>query len=225
MKIFLDTANIEDIKKYSRYGFIHGITTNPALMAKEGNRNVKDVILEIAEYVDGPINVEVISTNADGMVEEAEKISKMHKNVVVKIPAVRDGFKALGELSKLGIRTNLTLVYTANQALLAAINGAAYASPFIGRLDVNSTSGTQLIKEIATIYKNYDFKTQILAASMRNSIYVKEAALAGAQVATIPPSVIEDMMNCELSKSALDGFLKDWNKTYPGKNMLGEDVQ
>ena len=211
MKVFIDTANIEEIKVFNKYGFIDGVTTNPALIAKEG-KDFKTVINQICEIINGPISAEVVSTDVNGMIEEAKLISKIHENIVVKLPSIENGFEALKIISQIGIKTNFTVLYTTNQALLAAKLGATYVSPFVGRLDVNSTSGTNLIKEIVKVYKNYSLKTEVLAASMRNSIYVKEAALAGAHAATIPPDVIKQMMYSELSEIALEGFLKDWEK-------------
>ena len=209
MKIFLDTANIDDIKRFAEIGVIDGVTTNPALIAREG-KNFKDVVNEICSIIDGPVSAEVISTTSEKMIEEARKIAKIHKNIVVKIPATIEGYKALAIVAKEGIKTNFTIIYTSNQALIAAKLGATYVSPFVGRLDANSTSGNDLIREIVTMYKNYNFETKILAASMRNVIYVKETALAGADVATIPPEVLEQMMNNELTNVSLDGFLKQW---------------
>lgn len=209
MKIFLDTANIEDIKKFAEMGVIDGVTTNPALIAKEG-KNFKDVVNEICSIIDGPVSAEVISTTSEKMIEEARKIAKIHKNIVVKIPATIEGYKALAIVAKEGIKTNFTIIYTSNQALIAAKLGATYVSPFVGRLDANSTSGNDLIREIVTMYKNYNYETKVLAASMRNVIYVKETALAGADVATIPPEVLEQMMNNELTNISLEGFLKQW---------------
>ena len=211
MKIFLDTANVDEIKLFSEIGLIDGVTTNPALIAKEG-KNFKDVIDEICSIINGPISAEVVSTSAKKMIDEARQINSLHKNIVVKLPSIPEGFKALNVIAKEGIETNFTVVYTTNQALLAAKLGATYVSPFVGRLDVNSTSGTNLISEIVKVYENFSFKTQILAASMRNSIYVKEAALAGAHVATIPPDILKQMMHSELSDIALEGFLKEWEK-------------
>ena len=211
MKIFIDTANVEEIKKYAKMGIIDGVTTNPALIAKEG-RNFKDVVEEICNIVDGPVSAEVISTDVEGMITEARILAKLHKNIVVKIPIIPEGLEAVATISKEGIKTNVTLMYTANQALLAAKVGATYVSPFIGRLDATSTSGTNLIKEIVTIYRNYDFKTKVLAASMRTPIYVKEAALAGADIATIPPEVLDQMMRSELTNVTLKGFLDKWEK-------------
>jgi transaldolase len=211
MKIFIDTADIEAIKRYQAYGFIDGVTTNPVLIARQG-LDFKEVITDICEIIDGPISAEVVSTDAENMIVEARKIAKLHKNIVVKLPATRDGYKALAVVAKEGIRTNFTIIYTANQALLAGKLGATYVSPFVGRLDANSTSGNDLIREIVTMYRNYGFDTQILAASMRNAIYVKEAALAGAHVATIPPEVIDAMMFNELTDVSLSGFLAEWEK-------------
>jgi len=211
MEIFLDTADVEEIKKYARMGIIDGVTTNPALIAKEG-RNFKEVVEEICNIVDGPVSAEVISMDVEGMIREARILAKLHKNIVVKIPIIPGGLEAVATISKEGIKTNVTLLYTANQALLAAKVGATYVSPFIGRLDATSTSGTNLIKEIVTIYRNYSFKTKVLAASMRTPIYVKEAALAGADVATIPPEVLDQMMRSELTNVTLKDFLDKWEK-------------
>lgn len=211
MKIFIDTADVEEIKRYAKLGIIDGVTTNPALVAKEG-RDIQEVLQEIISIVDGPISGEVVSLDADEMVREGKILAALHDNMVVKLPANAAGYEALNKLNSEGIKTNFTLVYTANQALLAAKLGATYVSPFVGRLDVTSTNGSELVREIATLYKNYDFDTQILAASMRTAVYVKEAALAGAHVATIPPQVLSDMVNSELSDLALEGFLAQWNE-------------
>ena len=222
MKIFIDTADITKIRKYASFGFIDGVTTNPALLAKEG-RHFSDVVREILDIIDGPISGEVVSLNSEDMISEARSLSKIHENIVVKLPAIPPGFEALKVISKEGIKTNFTVVYNANQALLAAKNGATYVSPFVGRLDANAGHGSKLIREIVKIYNNYEFDTKILAASMRNSLYVKEAALAGAHIATIPPEVIDDMMNSELSEVALRGFLDEWNKLpEESKNIFGE---
>ena len=210
MQIFLDTANVDEIKKYAEMGLIDGVTTNPALVAKEG-RNFKEVVEEICSIVDGPISAEVISKSSDKMIDEARKIADLHENIIVKIPATIEGYKTLNVVAKENIKTNFTVIYTSNQALLAAKLGATYVSPFVGRLDANSTNGIDLIKEIVTMYKNYKYETKILAASMRNVIYVKEVALAGADVATIPPEVLNQMMNNELTNLSLDGFLEQWN--------------
>jgi transaldolase len=218
MQIFIDTANIEEIKKYAKIGIINGVTTNPALVAKEG-KDFREVVEEICDIVDGPISAEVISLDAGSMIKEARSVSKIHKNIVVKIPAIPAGFEALNVIASEGIKTNFTIVYTANQALLAAKLGATYVSPFIGRLDVTSTSGAELIEEIVKIYKNYDLETKILAASMRNVIYVKKAALAGADVATVPPEVLQGMMESELSNISLKGFLHEWEKLPEDKRV------
>lgn len=219
MKIFIDTANINEIKKYAPLGIIDGVTTNPALLGLQG-KDFREVVKEIVSIVDGPISGEVVSLDADGMVREAHALAKLHDNIVVKIPATFAGFEALYRVSKEGIKTNFTVVYTMNQALLAAKNGATYVSPFVGRLDANAGMESNLIAEIAQIYKNYGFETQILAASMRNSLYVKKAALAGAHVATIPPNVLDDMINNELSEVALNGFLEEWNKLPESKRNI-----
>jgi transaldolase len=211
MQIFIDTANINEIKKYAKIGIIDGVTTNPALVAKEG-KDFRKVVTEICSIVDGPVSAEVVSKDVDGMIKEGRLISKLHENIVVKLPATISGFEGLNVLAKEGIKINFTIIYTATQALAAAKLGATYVSPFVGRLDATSTGGSQLIEEIATIYKNFNFDTKILAASMRNSIYVKEAALSGAHVATIPPDVIHDMLYSELTEISLDGFLEEWRK-------------
>lgn len=244
MEIFIDTGNLDDIKKYAAYGFIDGCTTNPALLAKEGNTDVKEAVLKICEVMDGPVSVEVISRDSETMFKEAVEISKIHYNVIVKVPATSEGFKCLKLIRDYNkerdeliekepegsdftnippeIRTNFTLVYTSSQALLAAKLGATYVSPFTARLDVGSVDGAglQLIEEIRRIYNNYNFKTKILAASMRTSSFVRAVALAGADVATVPPASMDDMINNELSENALSGFLAGWEKVYPGKTML-----
>lgn len=211
MRIFVDTADVAEVERLSRYGIIDGVTTNPALIARMG-LDFRNVVDEMCRIVNGPVSAEVVSESGDTMIKEAEQIASLHPNVVVKLPATREGFYALGRVSQLGIKTNLTIVYTANQALLAAKLGATYVSPFVGRLDANSTNGIDLIHEIRQIYDNFSFETQILAASMRNAIYVKEASLAGADVATIPPEVIDAMMTNELTELSLKGFLAEWDK-------------
>ena len=221
MEIFIDTADIEEVKTYSKIGIVDGVTTNPALIAKEG-RDFREVVTEICSIIDGPVSAEVVSIDTDGMVREAELVSKLHKNIVVKIPATVEGFEALNIVSKMGIKVNFTVLYTANQALAAAKLGATYVSPFVGRLDVTSTGGSELIREIRTIYDNYDFETKILAASMRNAVYVKNAAIDGADVATIPPEVIHDMLHSELSVVSLKGFLAEWDKLEPSKRNYFE---
>jgi len=224
MKIFLDTADIDQIRKFAEIGIIDGVTTNPAILAQEG-KNFHDVVNEITQIIDGPISGEVVSLTAEKMIKEAHALASIHPNIVVKLPAIPEGFKALYSLSREGIKTNFTVVYTVNQALLAAKNGATYVSPFVGRLEANSGSHANLIEDIGKIYQNYSFKTQILAASMRNVVYVKQAALAGAHVATIPPIVLDDMMRSELSEIALAGFLEEWDKmSSSAKNIFKEKL-
>nr|MEE4266991.1 fructose-6-phosphate aldolase [Candidatus Krumholzibacteria bacterium] len=211
MQIFLDTANVEDIRRFARLGLIDGVTTNPALIAREG-RDFREVVDEICTIVDGPVSTEVISLDAESMIQEARLINKLHKNIVVKIPATKAGYEALNVVSKEGIKTNFTIVYTANQAWLAAKAGATYVSPFVGRLDATSTGGSELIEEIVQIFSIHGMESKVLAASMRNEIYVKYAALAGAHIATIPPEVLDAMMESELTEVSLKGFLAEWEK-------------
>lgn len=215
MKIFVDTAKVEDIKKANDMGVICGVTTNPSLIAKEG-RDFKEVITEITQIVDGPISGEVkaTTTSAEGMIKEGREIASIHKNMVVKIPMTIEGLKAVKVLSKEGIKTNVTLVFTSNQALLAARDGASYVSPFLGRLDDISQSGIELIKEISSIFKIYNFDTEIIAASVRNPIHVKECALAGADIATIPYGVIEQMTKHPLTDAGILKFQQDYEKVF-----------
>ena len=211
MKIFIDTANLEQIKEINSWGILDGVTTNPTLVAKEGcdfERRVRD----ICEVVDGPISAEAVSMHADGMVKEARQLSKIHKNVIVKIPMTDEGLKAVKVLSKEGIRTNVTLVFSPNQALLAAKAGATYVSPFVGRLDDISHDGMDLVRNIVTIFRNYGFKTQVIAASMRHPVHVTEAALAGAHIATVPYDVLKKMLRHNLTDEGIQKFLKDWEK-------------
>ena len=215
MKIFVDTAKVEDIKKANDMGVICGVTTNPSLIAKEG-RDFKEVITEITQIVDGPISGEVkaTTTSAEGMIKEGREIASIHKNMVVKIPMTIEGLKAVKVLSKEGIKTNVTLVFTSNQALLAARAGASYVSPFLGRLDDISQSGIELIKEISSIFKIYNFDTEIIAASVRNPIHVKECALAGADIATIPYGVIEQMTKHPLTDAGILKSQQDYEKVF-----------
>lgn len=215
MKIFIDTAKVEDIKKANDMGVICGVTTNLSLIAKEG-RDFKEVITEITQIVDGPISGEVkaTTTSAEGMIKEGREIASIHKNMVVKIPMTIEGLKAVKVLSKEGIKTNVTLVFTSNQALLAARAGASYVSPFLGRLDDISQSGIELIKEISSIFKIYNFDTEIIAASVRNPIHVKECALAGADIATIPYGVIEQMTKHPLTDAGILKFQQDYEKVF-----------
>lgn len=211
MKLFVDTADIAEIKRLNELGILDGVTTNPSLVMKVG-KNFKDIVLEICNIVDGPISAEVVSTNFEGMIAEGEELAKIHKNVVVKVPMTPDGIKAIKYFSAHDIKTNCTLVFSANQALLAAKAGATFVSPFIGRLDDIGQTGMDVIEEIKTIYDNYGFETQILAASIRHPIHVKEAALAGADAATCPPAVIDQLFKHALTDSGLQRFLDDWKK-------------
>jgi transaldolase len=211
MKFFLDTANIDEIRNAAEYGLIDGVTTNPSLVSKEG-RDFKEIILEITRIVDGPISAEVLSTDAPGILREAYELAKLHENIVVKIPMIKEGMKALKQLSKDGIRTNITLVFSCNQALIAAKLGATYVSPFVGRLDDISEVGMNLIADLARIFVNYRFPTQILVASCRHPLHIREAALLGAHVATMPYKVLEQLMLHPLTDIGLERFLKDWAK-------------
>ena len=216
MKFFIDTAKIEDIKKANDMGVICGVTTNPSLIAKEG-RVFEEVIAEIAEIVDGPISGEVKATTTDaaGMIEEGKAIAAIHPNMVVKIPMTVEGLKAVKTLTALGIKTNVTLVFSANQALLAARAGATYVSPFLGRLDDISTRGTDLIAEIVTIFEAAgDIDTQIIAASIRHPMHVTECALAGAHIATVPYKVIEQMVNHPLTTAGIEKFRLDYEAVF-----------
>ena len=213
MKFFVDTAKIEDIKKANDMGVICGVTTNPSLIAKEGGKSQEEVLKEIAEIVDGPISGEVKATtvDAEGMIEEGREIAKLHKNMIVKIPMTVEGLKATKVLSSEGIKCNVTLIFSANQALLAARAGAAYVSPFLGRLDDISTPGIDLIQSIADIFANYpEIKTEIIAASVRNPIHVTDCALAGADIATVPYNVIEQMTKHPLTDQGIEKFQKDY---------------
>jgi transaldolase len=215
MKFFIDTANLEQIKEAQALGVLDGVTTNPSLMAKEGikgEENVTQHYINICEIVDSDVSAEVISTDFDGMVREGEALAKLHPQIVVKIPMIKDGIKALKYFSDKGIKTNCTLVFSAGQALLAAKAGATYVSPFIGRLDDISTDGLNLIAEIRTIYDNYGFETQILAASVRHTMHVIDCAKIGADVMTGPLSSIEGLLKHPLTDIGLEKFLADHKK-------------
>lgn len=212
MEFFIDTGDINEIKTAYSWGFVDGVTTNPSLIAKTG-RKQEDVIREIAEIVDGPISAEVISLEAQGMISEGEKLAKIHKNVVIKLPMTKDGMIACKHFSKNGVKTNVTLIFSANQALLAAKNGATYVSPFVGRLDDIGQTGMDLITEIRAIFNNYGFETKILAASLRHSQHVKECAMLGADTATLPFKVIEGLFAHPLTKNGLDQFMADHAKS------------
>ena len=215
MKFFVDTANVEDIKKANDMGVICGVTTNPSLIAKEG-RDFNEVIKEITSIVDGPISGEVKATtvDAEGMIKEGRQIASIHPNMVVKIPMTVEGLKAVKVLSSEGIKTNVTLIFTANQALLAARAGATYVSPFLGRLDDISTTGVNLIRDIVTIFKNYALDTEIICASVRNPIHVTDCALAGADIATVPYSVIEQMTKHPLTDQGIEKFQRDYKAVF-----------
>lgn len=209
MKIFIDTANVDEIKKANDLGVISGVTTNPSLIAKEG-RDFKEVVTEITSIVDGPISAEVISLEAEGMVSEAEELAKIHKNIVIKIPMTLEGLKAVKILTAKGIKTNVTLIFSATQALLAARAGATYVSPFLGRLDDIGMNGLNLIEEIVDIFDTHGIKTEIIAASIRHPVHVVEAARLGAHIATIPYKVIVQMSKHPLTDAGIERFLKDW---------------
>jgi len=217
MKFFVDTAEVKDIQELHETGLLDGVTTNPSLIAKSG-RDFKEVIKEICGIVPGPVSAEVASTEVSGMIKEGEHLAKIANNVVIKVPLTWDGLKACKHFSDNGIKTNVTLCFSANQALLAAKVGATYISPFIGRLDDTNIDGMQLIEDIRVIYDNYAYATEILAASIRSANHVSDAALAGADVATIPPSVIRTLAKHPLTDKGLDAFVKDWAAT--GQSIL-----
>ena len=215
MKFFIDTANLEQIKEANELGVLDGVTTNPSLMAKEGisgKENILKHYADICEIVDGPVSAEVISTDFAGMVEEGEKLAQIHPNIVVKIPMIKDGIKALKYFSDKGIKTNCTLVFSSGQALLAAKAGATYVSPFVGRLDDISTDGLNLIEDIRLIFDNYGYETQILAASVRHTMHVIKCAEIGSDVMTGPLSSITGLLNHPLTDSGLEKFLSDYKK-------------
>ncbi|MGB9802485.1 fructose-6-phosphate aldolase [Desulfofundulus sp.] len=218
MQLFLDTANVEEIKKAYALGVISGVTTNPSLIAREG-RDFAEVVREITAIVDGPISAEAVSTEAEGMIREAEELAAIHPNIVVKIPMTGEGLKAVKFLSSRGIKTNVTLVFSANQALLAALAGATYVSPFVGRLDDIGYDGLELIHDIMTIYSNYDFQTRVIAASIRHPVHVTMAARAGADIATVPYKVLMQMLKHPLTDTGIEKFLADW-ATVPGKGKM-----
>jgi transaldolase len=212
MKFFIDTANPGEIKKAYEMGVIDGVTTNPSLISKE-NRDFESLIKEICEIIQGlPISLEVLSLDSDGMIKEARKLSKRGKNIVVKIPMTSEGLKAIKVLASEGIKTNTTLVFSPTQALLAAKAGTTYVSPFIGRLDDISQTGMDLVEQIMTIFDNYDFQSQVIVSSIRHPIHVLEAALIGADVATIPYKVIEQLVKHPLTDIGIERFLEDWKK-------------
>ena len=211
MKFFLDTASVKEIREGVALGVVDGITTNPSLVAKEG-RPFREIVEEICRLVDGPINLEVVGTDADTMVAEGRDLAKIHANVVVKVPMIAEGLKALRRLHLEGIKVNVTLCFSPNQALLAAKAGATYISPFIGRLDDISHVGMDLVRDILAIYRNYGYPTQVLAASLRHPLHLVEAAKAGAHVATMPFAVLQQLLKHPLTDIGLERFLSDWKK-------------
>lgn len=217
MKFFIDTANIGEIKEAARMGVLDGVTTNPSLVAKEG-KDFRKLLEEICAIVDGPISAEVVSTNFDGIMKEGRDLSKIHKNIVVKVPLIREGLMAVKALKAEGIRTNVTLCFSPNQALLAAKAGASFISPFIGRLDDISHNGMELIRQIVTIYRNYAFETEVLVASVRHPLHVVEAAMIGAHICTMPFKVIDQLIKHPLTDIGLEKFLADWHKSQGSKS-------
>ena len=212
MKIFIDTANVEEIKRVAEWGILDGVTTNPSLIAKEG-RDLKEVIEEICSIVDGPISAEVMSLESKKMVEEARELVKLHKNIVIKIPMCEEGLKAVAILSKEGIRTNVTLIFSAQQALLAAKAGASFVSPFLGRLDDIGNEGLTVISDIAEVFDIYGIETEIISASVRHPIHVLECAKAGSDIATIPYKVLIQMLKHPLTDIGIEKFIEDYNKS------------
>jgi transaldolase len=212
MKIFLDTANIAEIRTAADWGVLDGVTTNPSLVAKETGKDFRSILKEICDIVDGPISAEVTSTKADEMVAQGEELAALHDNIVVKVQMTPDGLKAVKALARKGIDTNVTLIFSANQALLAAKAGARMVSPFVGRLDDISHDGMQVVRDSVVIFENYGFECEVLAASIRHPLHVIEAAKVGAHIATIPFKVLEQMTKHPLTDSGLARFLEDWKK-------------
>jgi len=213
MKFFLDTANLDEIRKGAEWGIVDGVTTNPSLIAREG-KPLKEQIAAICDIVDGPISAEVLATEAKAMIAEGRELAKIHKNIIVKVPLIRDGIQACSALSKEGIRVNVTLCFSPAQALIAAKAGAYFVSPFVGRLDDIGTEGMDLIRQIVAIYDNYDFGTQVLAASLRGPMHVIESALAGAHIGTMPFKAMDMLFNHPLTDKGLEQFLKDYGKAF-----------
>ncbi|MGC8972473.1 MAG: fructose-6-phosphate aldolase [bacterium] len=211
MKFFADTANIEEIKQIKKWGLLDGVTTNPTIISRE-NKPFREVVMEILEVVDGPVNLEVISTDAEGMVKEAIKLASLSPNVVVKIPMTTEGIMAVKELSSRGVKTNVTLTFSPTQALIAAKAGANYVSPFIGRWDDISTEGMQVVEDILTIFNNYGYKTEVIVASVRHPIHILQAARLGAHIVTAPFKVLEQLFHHPLTDIGLKRFLEDWKK-------------
>lgn len=211
MKFFIDTANIDEIKEAAKLGVLDGVTTNPSLVSKVEGK-FEDIIRSICEVVEGPVSAEVVSLDAEGMIREGRELAKIHKNIVVKIPITTEGLKAIKQLESEGIRVNVTLVFSANQALLAAKAGASFVSPFVGRIDDAGSEGMQLVHEIVTIFNNYGMPTEVIVASIRNPMHVTEAAMIGAHIATIPFKVIAQLVKHPLTDVGIEKFLTDWEK-------------
>lgn len=218
MKFFIDTANVEEIRKAWELGVVDGVTTNPSLISKE-NRDPVELLKEICDIVDGPISAEVVGTDAETMVREAKELAAIHNNIVIKIPMTEEGLRATKRLSELGIKTNVTLIFSASQALLAAKAGATYVSPFVGRLDDISSEGMDLVADILDIFENYGFHTEVIVASIRNPMHVVESAKMGAHVATIPYKVIAQLAKHPLTDIGLEKFLADWEKVPKGTQV------
>ena len=216
MRIFIDTANLDEIKEAADMGILDGVTTNPSLVAKEGHKDFKAMLEKICEIVDGDISAEVVSVTCNEIVKEAKELAKIHKNIVIKVPLIKEGLKAVKTLSDEGIKTNVTLCFSPSQALLAAKAGAYLISPFIGRLDDISSNGMELVAQIVNIYRNYDYQTQVLVASVRNPLHIVDAALIGADVCTIPFKVINQLVKHPLTDIGLEKFLSDWKKNFGG---------
>ena len=216
MKLFIDTANIEEIREISELGFVSGVTTNPSLIAKEG-LDIVSVMKEITQIIDGPISAEVMGLQCDEMVKEAQELVKIHKNIVIKLPMCKEGLKAVKKLSSMGIKTNVTLIFSAVQALMAARAGATFVSPFVGRLEDIGAEGLQLIAQIREIFDIHGIETEIISASIRTPIHVHESALAGAHIATVPFKILNQMINHPLTTAGIDKFIKDYEKTFGNK--------
>ena len=219
MKFFIDTANIEEIKEAASLGILDGVTTNPSLVYKEG-KNFRKLLDEILKIVDGPVSAEVVATDYDGILKEARDYADIHENIVVKVPLIKEGLKAVKTLTEENINTNVTLCFSPSQALMAAKAGATYISPFVGRVDDISSSGMDLVSQIVQIYRNYNFETQVLVASIRHPLHLVEAALMGADVSTMPFSVIDKLFNHPLTDIGLEKFLSDWKKLSEKENSI-----
>ncbi|HEY5534774.1 MAG TPA: fructose-6-phosphate aldolase [Ignavibacteria bacterium] len=212
MKIFIDTANLKEIKEAADMGLLDGVTTNPSLVAKEGHKDFKTMLKQICEIVDGDISAEVVSADCDNILKEGRELAKIHKNIVIKVPLIKEGLKAVKIFTAEGIKTNVTLCFSVSQAILAAKAGAYLVSPFVGRLDDISTNGMDLIAQIVNVYQNYDFDTQVLVASVRHPLHFVDAAMIGADVCTMPFKVIDQLVKHPLTDSGLEKFLADWKK-------------